>query len=278
MNPSLARCTEVRTTLLQRATDVVLGSAAVNGTVELRLHAIALGQAVSTAVAAICFNGRPPFYADLWRRDDACFADLAAFLAYWFVVSEPVKDDVKHNALLELSATIYPASRRAKELADRFVALWKDPAEMRQRHILGIFTRSADDEARSVVGAFIINELLGGPSLELDVQDGSNLATAADRAELFWLRGMLLELQLALTAVYKGAVLGGYELPLSRYTDAADSAITVATVRSTRHSADITGARGTGGSDRGRPGGTHELSNMRTAPVRAVTPQPSVSV
>lgn len=237
LDPKVARRIEVANALLHRATDAADNVEEFRRNPLFRRHVLALGNAVSTAVSAICFSemryfNDPPFYSDIWTRTEDCFADLAAFLSYQFVINEMREGDPNDTftpELLSVAATVYPASQRAVALIDRFVSLMRDPQEMRQRCILGVFAGSSDDEARSVVFEYIVNEIVGGPPLELDVSDESKNGVMIDPAYSFWLRMWLGHLQMDLLTVYREATVGGKNVRLADYIEAADNAMSKGT-------------------------------------------------
>ena len=227
---------EITDAFLQRAVDISEGVEEIRANPIFRRHVLALGNAVSTAIGAICFNemrygSEPPLYADIWARSNELFTDLASFLSYQFVALGLSNEEPNHDAitaeLLSVAATVYPASERAYSLIERYGNLMESPEELRRRCILGLFAESSDDEARGVVFAFIVNEAIEGPPLELDVSDEglTNKRAGIDPAYSFWLRMRLSLLQLELIKVYREAVVLGRNVPVQNYIEAANTAM-----------------------------------------------------
>jgi len=201
-------------------------------------HVIVLGRTVATMVGNVCFNqlrygDEPPFYSDVWTRSKDSFDDLAAFLAYWLIIHELDMDDPVRETmtpiLLGIAAGVFPASKRGMRLIGRFNELMGDPAELRERRILGLFDGSDDDEARGVVFAYVVNEAVGGPPLELDVNDESNRGLAIDPAYSTWFRLWMLELAVAMIDGFRMAVSHNNDVPLDVFGRAADAAMKRAT-------------------------------------------------
>jgi len=231
---------DVTNALQQRSIDIASGFEEIRRNQLFQRHVLALSNAVSTAVGAICFNemrygDEAPLYADIWTRTDEIFADLASFLSYQFVILELPSDDPNRDTLtaelLGLAATVYPASERAYGLIERYGELMEDPDELRRRCILGLFAGSDDDEARGVVFAFIVNEAIEGPPLELDVSDEglANNRARIDPAYSLWLRMRLSLLQLELIKAYRKDTVLKKNVSREEYLRAANIAMATAT-------------------------------------------------
>jgi hypothetical protein len=230
---------EITQIVLQHALDMARDVPQIKESPVYRCHAIALGHAVSTAVGEICFtelrfSNEPPFYANIWRTmERAWFADLSAFLCHQFIVYEFPTELAEPSQLmmgiLSLGASIYPASDRARSYITQCMNLRYDQRELRRRCILGISRNSPDQFSRGAVLPFIVNEIIGGPSLELDIHDEAKVATSIDPCYSLWLNLWLNWLHTNLVRVYREATIGGRDLPLSAYLQAADSAMKIAT-------------------------------------------------
>ncbi len=232
-NPKVARRVETASRLLQRARDVADHCEGICDNENFRQHAIALGNVVTTAVATICFTefrfqGCTPFYSDIWTRTDDCFDDLASFLAYWFVSNElPVNfpdRSIHTKGLLGVAATIFTASSRAQRLIARYVDLVRNPDELRDQRILLCHPGSNVDEVRGIVFAYIVNEAIGGSSLEIDVNDVVGKGESIDPACAFWFRSWIAALQTALIELYRDAAQGS-QVALASYNKRAQEVL-----------------------------------------------------
>jgi hypothetical protein len=236
-DPKMARRMAVGSCLLRRAYDVAENCEGICDNPVFRQHAIALGHTIAAAVTAICFTemryfNAPPFYSDIWTRSENCFDDLASFLSYWFVCHEMLPGDpdraVLTPELLSVAATVYTASNRAHRMIDRYDGLMRDPSELRDRRILMLSDRCDDDEVLGTVFAFVVNETIGGPPLEGDVNDETSKGVAIDPCYARWLRWWMDTLQIGLIQVYREGVQVGRDVPLGAYVAATDFAFSEA--------------------------------------------------
>lgn len=204
----------------------------------------ALARAVSALVTSICFTDvhygdEPPFYSDVWTRNQDCFDDLAAFLSYWLVAHQfrggnEERDSLQTADLMGVAATVFTASKRAQRLITRFTELMRTPDEIWERRILGVTPNSDETEARGIVFAYIVNETIGGPPLELDVQDGSEHGVAIDPAYALWLRAWMANLSIEIIQLFRDDAAAKRDIVFEEYLASCTKALNEANTIVTR--------------------------------------------
>ncbi len=210
--PKQRRAAEVIQRLRESASRAAREFPGIAGSETLAHHASVLGEVVPETVAAIGFTDAN-VYADMWQRHDSYFDDLAT-LVTWTLVTHTFKDPTDQErefteTLLQVGASIYPASERARGLLARYNALTVDPSELKARRVLMLYPGSDDLEARGTVFPALVNEVLDGPALDGpnfdDPGDDPEFERCLDPADAFFIRQWLCRLETGALVAYRKA-------------------------------------------------------------------------